>query len=166
MIMIYVYIAGPLFSEADIRQRKYEARQIEAVLAKQQQPYFIANPIDLPLDLEQVPAAADIFRLDYQHICQANVFFLELASNDSGTLAELGIIIERYMQGREIGIYPVFYDLRLSRNSPSGVECPVGFNSFTVGCLRANDIVIYESFAQALTQFDLDLKSGMYGKQI
>ncbi|MBR3840684.1 MAG: hypothetical protein IKM20_06075 [Erysipelotrichales bacterium] len=57
------------------------------------------------------------------------------------------------MSGKEIKIYPIFTDLRLQRNGASGIECPVGFNSYLVGCLTANNIQIYHSFDEAFESF-------------
>ena len=64
------------------------------------------------------------------------------------------------MSGKEIRMYPVFNDIRLQRNGMSGVDCPIGFNSYLVGCLRANKIDIYMRFDEALEAFknDFDLK--------
>ena len=154
--MLNVYIAGPLFKEAEINQRRLEATKIKAVLDELQLPYFIANPIDLPLDNTKVLTSQEIFNTDYAYIKQSNVFFFELASEDSGTMVELGNVIERFMQGQGLKIYPVIADLRLARNDVGGYECPFGMNSYVVGCLSANDIKIYPSFDEALAQFKTD----------
>ena len=156
--MIYVYIAGPLFKEAEINQRRLEAQKIKEVLDSQDEEYFIANPIDLPFDNTKVLTSREIFQADYSHINKANVLFFELASGDTGTMVELGNVIEKYMQGQPLKIYPVFADLRLQRNDVAGVECPLGFNSYLVGCLTANDLKIFKSFAEALAQFAEDIR--------
>ena len=155
--MIYVYIAGPLFKEAEIVQRRLEARKIAEVLQEKKKAYFIANPIDLPFDNTKVLTSKEIFLADYEHIDKADTFFFELASEDAGTMVELGNVIEKYQQGKKLRIYPVFADLRLQRNDVQGVECPLGFNSYLVGSLTANNIRIYYSFAEALEQFAKDL---------
>lgn len=155
--MIYVYNAGPLFKEGEIVQRRYEASVVKQLLEKYKREYFICNPIDLPFDNSLQLTASEIFIEDYRHLNSANVCFFELASGDEGTMVELGNIIEKIMQGKKITIYPVFADLRLQRNGASGVECPIGFNSYLVGCLKANNITIYMSFNDALLQFEKDL---------
>ena len=48
--MIYIYNAGPLFTEADIKQRKYEGAKFVEILERNNKEYFLANPIDLPFD--------------------------------------------------------------------------------------------------------------------
>ena len=156
--MIYVYNAGPLFKEAEINQRRVEAKKIAEILDQKNLEYFICNPIDLPFDNTKVLTSAEIFTVDHGHITKADTFFFELASEDAGTMVELGNVIERYMQGEKLKIYPVFADLRLQRNDSKGVECPLGFNSYLVGCLTANDIPIYYSFDDALAQFAIDLE--------
>lgn len=156
--MIYIYNAGPLFTEADIKQRKHEGELLRSALEKSKREYFIANPIDLPFDNTKVLTSKEIFEGDYYHVNRANVFFFELASNDAGTYVELGNAIEKLMSGKDIKIYPVFNDLRLQRNNASGTECPCGFNSYLVGSLNANNITIYRSFDEAYQAFITDFE--------
>lgn len=154
--MIYIYNAGPLFTEADINQRHLEGEKLNKILNDNKIEYFLANPIDLPFDNTKILTSKEIFMGDYMHVNKANVFFFELASGDSGTYVELGNAIEKLMSGKQIKIYPVFNDLRLQRNDASGLECPIGFNSYLVGCLSANNITIYRSFDEALETFKKD----------
>lgn len=158
--MIYIYNAGPLFTEADIKQRTYEGNLMREILKNNNVESFVANPIDLPFDNTKILTSKEIFLGDYEHVKKANVFFFELASGDPGTYVELGNAIEKLMSGKDLKIYPIFTDLRLQRNGASGVECPVGFNSYLVGCLTANNIQIYRSFDEAFTSFknDFNLK--------
>ncbi len=153
--MIYIYLAGPLFSQADIAQRRKEGAILTEV-GKQVKDFFLANPIDLPFDFTSEVASIAIFGKDVSHIDQANCFFFECATGDTGTMVEFGIAIEKLRQGKEIKIYPVFSDLRLSRNQASGVECPIGFNSFVVGAATYHQIPIYHSFEEAFEAFKKD----------
>lgn len=154
--MIYIYNAGPMFSEADISQRKKEGRMLYEVLEANQCDYFLANPIDLPFDNTREIAPAEIFATDYAHVNQANVFFFDLATNDSGTYVEFGNAIEKLMNGKDLHIYPIFSDLRIQRNNIAGVECPVGFNSYLVGACTANHLPLYRSFQEAFDAFCQD----------
>ena len=156
--MIYIYNAGPLFSEAEVNQRKAEGRILNEILKDTGKDYFIANPIDLPFDNSKVLLSSDIFSVDYDHINKANVFFFELASGDTGTMVELGNVIEKYMNGKEIKVYPIFADFRLHRNDIAGTECPIGFNSYLVGSLTYNKIPIFFSFKEAVKQFKKDFE--------
>ena len=154
--MIYIYNAGPLFSEADIKQRKYEGEMFKKLDVIGH--YFIANPIDLPLDNSTTLTSIEIFNEDVKHVDLANVFFFELATGDTGTMVEFGMAIEKYRRNQDIRIYPIFSDLRLSRNHASNIECPVGFNSFVVGALTAHQIHVYDSFDRAYMAFKNDLR--------
>ena len=158
--MIYIYNAGPLFSEADQKQRKMEGNLLrEAGLDLVD--YYVANPIDLPLDQSKPLSSQTIFEMDSSHIQKANVFFFELATGDTGTMVELGMAIQRLINGEKIEIYPIFSDLRLIRNSASGIECPVGFNSFVTGSLTYHQIPTYSSFESALQAFKRSLAASV-----
>ncbi len=158
--MIYIYNAGPMFSEADIVQRQKEGRMFKEVLDANECDYFLANPIDLPFDNTREIPPSEIFMTDYSHVDKANVFFFDLATNDAGTYVELGNAIEKLMSGKKLHIYPIFSDLRIQRNNIAGIECPVGFNSYLVGSLTANHLPLYRSFDEAFAAFcaDFDLK--------
>ncbi len=158
--MIYIYNAGPLFSEADQKQRMIEGillREVGLGLVD----YFVANPIDLPLDQSKPLSSQTIFEMDNSHIQNANVFFFELATGDTGTMVELGMAIQRLINGEKIEIYPIFSDLRLVRNSASGIECPVGFNSFVTGSLTFHQIPTYPDFNSALQVFKRSLAASI-----
>ncbi len=154
--MIYIYNAGALFSAADIKQRRYEGECFSEALKAYKGDYFIANPIDLPFDNTRVLTSKEIFMEDYKHVNAANVFFFDLAGNDTGTMVELGNAIEKKMNGKDLKIYPIFSDLRMTRNDASKTESCLGFNSYVVGCLTANNINIFYSFEDALKQFKKD----------
>jgi nucleoside 2-deoxyribosyltransferase len=153
--MIYVYNAGPLFSEAEQKQRLYEGARLRDVIKERG---FVANPLELPFAVDTPIASAEIFNKDTSHIDAANVFFFDLATNDSGTLVELGMAIEKLRQGKDLKLYPIFSDMRLLRNQSSGLESPVGFNSFVVGSLTSHHIEVFASFEQAFEQFILDFE--------
>ncbi len=154
--MTYIYNAGPLFSEADQKQRKLEGDLLRE-LGKDYADYFVANPIDLPLDQQGPLTGSIIFQTDNEHIQKANVFFFELATGDTGTMVELGMAIQRLIHGDNISVYPIFSDLRLVRNHASGIECPVGFNSFVTGSLTYHQIPTYPDFESALRAFKKSL---------
>lgn len=154
--MIYIYNAGPLFSEADQKQRKLEGRLLMEA-GSGRNDFFVANPIDLPLDQSKPLSSQTIFAMDNGHIQKANVFFFELATEDTGTMVELGMAIQRLISGDKIEIYPIFSDLRLARNHASGIECPVGFNSFVTGSLTYHQIPTYADFDSALQAFKRSL---------
>jgi hypothetical protein len=158
--MIYIYNAGPLFSEADQKQRKLEGELLREI-GKDRTDFFVANPIDLPLDQTGPLSSQIIFDTDNQHIQKANVFFFELATGDPGTMVELGMAIQRLINKEEIRLYPIFSDLRLIRNSASGIECPVGFNSFVTGSLTYHQVQTYPDFESAYQAFKRSLAASV-----
>lgn len=46
--MIYIYIVGPLFNQAEAKQRIYEGTYLKKQLDLIDTPYQIVNPIELP----------------------------------------------------------------------------------------------------------------------
>lgn len=155
-----VYIAGPLFTEADAAQRRHEGEMIKEAIKTNQIDAKLISPIDLNPDNDVPYSSKDIFLKDYAYISKANAIFYDLACEDSGTCTCLGIAIKRYMDQEDIRIYPVFSDSRIKRNSLSGLESSKGYNSFVIGCLKANNIPIYYSFSDAFLAFkkDFDLR--------
>lgn len=156
--MLKIYNVGPLFTEAEVKQRKYEGKQLRTVLEKNQVDYELFNPIDMPLNNQKDVKASDIYHADYERLNQADVVFFDLSNEDSGSCVALGIIMEKKLAGKKILVYPIFHDIRLSRNSLSGLESSCGFNSMVVGILSGNDIPVYSSFEDAFYQFCSDFQ--------
>ena len=84
--------------------------------------------------------------------------FLDLANEDTGSHMALGILLEKKLSGKPIQLYPVYSDSRIGRNQASGLDCPVGYNAFVIGGLKANGIQTYSSFDHACDQFLKDLE--------
>lgn len=156
--MITVYLVGPLFTEADQVQRRKEGERLRRELAKRDVDVQIVNPIDLPLNKGGASTPAAIFEADYHFQCEATHVFLDLANEDTGSHMALGILLEKKLSGKPIHLYPVYSDSRIGRNQASGLDCPVGYNAFVIGGLKANGIQTYSSFDQACDQFLKDLE--------
>lgn len=150
---ISVYNAGPLFTEADQAQRLKEQSLFDSL------PFIeVFNPLTTPVN-ETADSAAMIYHVDNQAIQKANVFFFDLASNDPGTLVELGMVIQRLEQGDPIKLYPVISDFRLYHRTNYKSEIfPIGYNSFLIGSLEFHNIKIYQSFDEAFQSFVFDSK--------
>lgn len=73
--MIYIYIVGPLFNQAEAKQRIYEGTYLKKQLDLIDTPYQIVNPIELPVNDGAADSIA-IYQADYRHQCKANVVFL------------------------------------------------------------------------------------------
>ena len=151
--MLNIYNVGPLFTEAESKQRKYEGEKIREFLEERNMDYVLSNPIDMPTSNKTDVTASEIYQADYERLSAADVVFFDLSSEDSGSCVALGLIMEKLLQGKKIALYPVFFDIRLSRNGQSGLESSCGFNSMVVGILKGNNIPIYSSFEEAFDAF-------------
>ena len=151
--MLNIYNVGPLFTEAESKQRRYEGEKIRQFLEENKIEYELSNPIDMPTSSKQDVTSSEIYQADYQRLSKADVVFFDLSSEDSGSCVALGLIMEKVLQGKKIDLYPVFFDIRLSRNGQSGLESSCGFNSMVVGILKGNRIPIYPSFEEAFCAF-------------
>ena len=152
MRQLHVYNAGPLFTEAEQAQRRKEQTFFDDLNVK------VFNPLTEPFN-ENVDSAAMIYKIDKEAIQQSNVFFFDLASNDPGTLVELGMVMQRIESGEHLQVYPVISDFRIyDRTNYKSAIFPVGYNSFVIGSLEYHKINIYKSFEEAFKQFVVDNK--------
>jgi nucleoside 2-deoxyribosyltransferase len=151
-----IYIVGPLFSEAEVKQRKYEGQEIIKYLDKNKINYDLFNPIDLNFGEEF--SSKEIALADYNGLSNANHVFLDLSNEDSGSCVALGLLIEKINNGQRIKLYPIFSDIRLSRNNKSGLESTKGHNSMVVGIIKGNNIQIYNSFENAFVSFKKNME--------
>ena len=146
-----IYLVGPLFSEAEAKQRVYEGEKIRKYLDGRGVSYRLFNPIEMELDGEST--SAEIAMADYRGLSEADYVFLDLSSEDSGSCVALGLLIEMINNGGRQKLYPVFSDIRLERNVRSGLESTLGYNSMVVGIIKGHGITIYNSFEQAFKEF-------------
>ncbi len=151
MKMFYIYNAGPLFTEADQAQRLKEQTYFDSI-----KDVKVFNPLTSPFN-EGANSAAMIYEGDNAPIQKANVFFFDLANNDTGTLVELGMVIQKLEDGAVLDVYPIISDFRVYGRSEYNCEYyPVGYNSFLIGSLEAHNIKIYKSFKEAFEAFVSD----------
>ncbi len=154
---ILIYIAGPLFSEADAFRRLLEGAYLSFVLEQNniKAQDCIFNPINAPFNQKaSMPTSEDIFRGDYERIRNSNVLFFDLSSDlDTGTSHELGGALE--MKPRKF-IYPVISDIRIRGKIDQSHRSAVGFNQYVTGSLWANEYKIFECFKFAVEQFCKD----------
>lgn len=153
-----VYIVGPLFTEAEERQRRLEGQLLRTVFKKLDVELELSNPIEF--DFDGNSTSSDIFKMDQKRLSEADMIIFDLSNEDSGSCVALGMTINEYMKGRKVKLYPVIHDCRLSRNGQSGLESTCGFNSMVVGSLKANDIEIYNSFKEVLKAIINDIREG------
>ncbi|MCF0110937.1 MAG: hypothetical protein HUJ58_03485 [Erysipelotrichaceae bacterium] len=148
-----LYVVGPLFTEAEQKQRLYEGKKLREFFAEKNREVQIDNPIEFPLNGKTNVTAAEIYTLDYKRLSEADIVFFDLSNSDSGSCVALGLIMEKKIQGKDIKVYPVIGDLRLARNGQGGYESSLGFNSMMIGILTGNNIPIYPNFEEAFEAF-------------
>lgn len=153
-----IYIAGPLFTEYESKQRLKEGKKIRKLLDSLKLQYEIGNPIEFPINPkpgENQPEPNVIFQKDFDFIQKANVFFVDLANNDIGTYMELGIIIQRIKnnKSKSIKLFSIHSDFRILSNSRLGYKSTFGLNSFVIGGILKSGFKIYSSFDEALIDY-------------
>ena len=86
-----VYIAGSLFNEADVNQRKLEGRMIRERFPELE----VFNPIDQPFNenKESLPTPIEIYEGDTKAVEECDIFICDLSIEDTGVACELGIAI-------------------------------------------------------------------------
>lgn len=82
VIRAKIYLAGPLFTEAEMLERTWQAEQLRAL------GYSVYNPLEMNtirgIDRD------DIYKLDIRAMEEADFAVVNLDNFDSGTVAELG----------------------------------------------------------------------------
>lgn len=144
-----LYIAGSLFSEAEIDKRLKEEEQIKSVIGD----VNIYNPINAPCNDKEgnLPTSSDIFWGDTKEILMSDIVVADLSNQlDTGVIAEMGIVwtinyIHRLVeQGVSLDqilnmfpkkkLIPHLSDIRKSTaNKYSGHFTPFGYNQFVMG---------------------------------
>lgn len=138
--MLKIYIAGPLFSEADQAQRYKEGKLLREA------GYSVFNPVEQPFNThkEKLPTPREIFLNDYQAVKECDVVVADLHGYDEGVVAEIGLA---YALGKRI--VAVDSDIRLA--TANRYEIPTyGMNHFLLGMLQENGCSLLRHFADAL----------------
>lgn len=146
-----VYMAGPLFTEAEVAQRLLEARLLEEVMDELGIEHDLFSPINAPInDKSTLPTALDIFEGDERELMASNVIFADLSHEDAGVMMELGMVL----LNKNIKIYPYLSDIRIATAGEyEGHYVPFGYNQFVIGGLEKYGHTIYPSFEKALNAF-------------
>lgn len=159
--MINVYVAGPLFNEADMAQRIREGVALRNALDHIPEigGYEVFNPIESDVNFKVAsPTAAEIFNIDNTFIQKTTHFFFDIANLDQGVFVELGQALQLKENGTDVKIYAVHSDIRMPK-AGDYVErhVPVGTNQYMIGALDYHGIKVYHTFKEALNQFILDV---------
>lgn len=161
----YGYIAGAMFSEAEIAQRKKEGKQLNT---KTGINWY--NPIEAPFnDKSTLPSASDIFWGDTKEVLKSEYVIADLSNMDPGLCYELGIawavnyirdilkrnnkqaadLLEKY-RIRSKKIIAVASDIRQkTANKYEDYLVPYGLNQYVVGGILDQGKIVH-SFKEAL----------------
>lgn len=123
-----VYLAGALFNEAEVAQRKKEGK-----LLRENFPQLeIFNPIDQPFNenKQTLPTPVEIYEGDTKAVEACDIFIADITNEDAGVMVELGIAIK---SNTNI-IIGINSDIRLA--SANQYEIPTyGMNHYVLGAI-------------------------------
>ena len=139
-----LYLAGSLFNEAEVMQRKLEGIKLRENFDRHNIEIF--NPIDQPFneDKQTLPTPIDIFNGDTKSVINSDIFIADLTNEDPGVMMELGIAI---MSNTKI-IIGINSDIRLK--SANKYDIPsYSMNHYVLGGLLKHGYLVY-SFDEAI----------------
>lgn len=145
-----LYLAGSLFNEAQVAQRKLEGK-----LLKQRFPQLnIFNPIDQPFneDKQSMPTPIDIYEGDTKAVKECDIFICDVSEEDVGVAVELGIAI---CTNTKI-IIGINSDIRLPSSNLYDVPT-CGMNHYLLGSILKNGFFV-KSFDEACQVLEEQLK--------
>lgn len=145
-----LYLAGALFNEADVNQRKLEGK-----ILRQRFPNLeIFNPIDGPFNenKQSLPTPEEIYEGDKKAVEDCDIFLCDLSVEDSGVAAELGMAI--YTDTKII--IGINSDIRLTSANKYDVPT-VGMNHFILGVILTHGSLA-KSFEEALNILERKLE--------
>ena len=140
-----LYLAGSLFNEAEVMQRKLERIKLRENFGQHNIEIF--NPIDQPFneDKQTLPTPIDIFNGDTKAVINSDIFIADLTNEDPGVMMELGIAI---MSNTKI-IIGINSDIRLK--SANKYDIPsYSMNHYVLGGLLKHGYLVY-SFDEAIS---------------
>lgn len=164
MSKLKIYIAGSLFNEAEIAQRKLEGAELES-----NSNYTVFNPITAPYNenKSELPTAEEIYHGDTVELLSSDVVLVDLTNTlDAGVSAELGMVfayneiasrnIESFQPGgstpRLIEIVAVLSDIRLSTAAKYNIPS-YSINHFVLGGVHRWG-TIRRDFKDAVTRIE------------
>lgn len=145
-----VYVAGSLFNEAEVAQRKKEGE----ILRREFPQLEIFNPIDQPFNenKQSLPSPQEIYEGDTKAVEECDVFIADLTNEDAGVMVELGIAIK---SDTKI-IIGINSDIRLQ--SANKYEVPTyGMNHYVLGAVLSHGYFV-RNFDEAVEKLKECLK--------
>ncbi|MCD1146677.1 nucleoside 2-deoxyribosyltransferase [Peptoniphilus sp. KCTC 25270] len=131
-----LYLAGSLFNEAEVNQRKKEGQ----ILRKKFPQLEIFNPIDQPFneDKQTLPTPIEIFEGDTKAVEECDIFLCDVSNEDVGVAAELGIAI-----ATKTSII-IGYNTDIRLQSANQYDVPsYGMNHYILGGLQKHGNLVF-----------------------
>ena len=171
----HIYLAGSLFSEAEVAQRLKEGQMIQERLGDD---YTCYNPVEAPCNDKEanLPTALDIFMEDAKEVIESDVIIADLANQDPGVMMELGIawglnfaaqVIKPmnlspgqqafllHCGVKEKEIHAVLSDIRLSTaHAYANQYIPFGYNQFVIGGIKEMKGKVHRNFEDAIKELE------------
>lgn len=160
-----LYLAGSLFSEAEVSQRIKEGNLLESLTN-----YDVYNPITAPCNnKEKLPTSKDIFWGDTSEVLKSEVVVADISNQcDLGVAMELGIAFmcnhihklasegltleEILDECKNKKVYAHLSDIRKATSHKyQGNHIPWGYNQFVVGGVEETG-GIYNNFQEVLNE--------------
>lgn len=123
-----LYIAGALFNEAEISQRKLEAKILSKEFGDKIQ---IFNPIDQPFNTNKasLPTPQMIYKNDANAVLKSDIIIFDITNDNPGVLVELGLA---FMSKKKPIIICVNSDIRLADANKYSIPT-YSINHFVLG---------------------------------
>lgn len=130
-----VYLAGALFNEAEVEQRKKEGR----ILRENFPNLDIFNPIDQPFNenKQSLPTPEEIYTNDANAVKNCDIAIFDLTNEDAGVMVELGLAIA---YGKII--IGINSDIRLKSSNKYDIPT-YGMNHFVLGGIIKYGKLVY-----------------------
>ena len=138
-----IYLAGTLFNEAEVAQRKLEGK----LLRENFNEIDLFNPIDQPFNenKQSLPTPEEIYTADANAVKNCDIAIFDLTNEDSGVMVELGLAIA---YGKKI--IGINSDIRIK--SANKYEIPTyGMNHFVLGGVLKYGKLVY-SFNEVIEE--------------
>ena len=145
-----IYLAGSLFNEAEVAQRKLEGKLLRDNFKDK---IKVFNPIEEPFNdnKDSLPSPNLIFLNDTKEVIAADIFLADITNNDPGVMVELGIAISNKKY-----IIAIISDIRLKTANKYDIPT-YGFNHYVLGGILENGVLVY-SFDEAMKKIKDYLK--------
>ncbi len=140
---IKIYIAGALFNEAEVAQRKLEGKKLRERFGEKVE---IFNPIEQPFneDKQTLPTPEEIFQGDYKAVLDSDITIADITNDDAGVMVEIGIA---YQAGKKI----IFVNSDIRLESANKYDYPsYGLNHFVLGMVDNDRVYFARSFDEAM----------------